>query len=464
MAATSAAGGQRSPRADARAGEPGEHDEERCCAADRGRGDMRDPRAGGGHGALAASCGRLQVGDLHRLERRLVGLAQRMAEDARRELVTAARLAFGAGALDGQLSPLALVASACQCRLADRRCVLDQHLLALAQLRGQLCRLELGAEVAELARALVELAAQRLDALTGLCSDARCECFRDELLGLGPQALELLPGAQRRRVAVVQVAAPVEPGLVAPGQRQLLAYASQLPGRLVVRLRARQRLPPRLAQRRQPGRELCGAGLAAAIAAPERVRGGREVSRGERRRPQERGRGSAQQPLLDLSPGGGVQPAQLVGVERVQREVRAALQPRHFGERAVGEILLRVAPPRARRGPCAQMALDAHAAAVGQLELELSVGVAIGGRRRMVLARSRGEAVEHRGDERAQARLARLVGAVDDEQVVLGEARELEFGQRPVGADAQTVDPHGAASARSASARVSSISSSRPAR
>ncbi len=47
---------------------------------------------------------------------------------------------------------------------------------------------------------------------------------------------------------------------------------------------------------------------------------------------------------------------------------------------------------------------------------------------------------------------------------MLREAFQLELGERSEGADAQTVDPHGAASARSVSASVSSISPSRPAR
>ena len=110
------------------------------------------------------------------------------------------------------------------------------------------------------------------------------------------------------------------------------------------------------------------------------------------------------------------------------------------------------------------MTLHAHALATGQHELELAVGVAVGGRRGMVLARGGREAVQHRGDERPQARLAGLVRAVDDEHVLLGEALQLELGERPVGADADAVDPHGAASVSSASASVSSISPSSPAR
>ena len=386
-----------------------------------------------------------------------------MPEHALSEIVAASGLGLRARALDRQLIPVALVARSRQGSLADRRCVLDQRTLALAEPGRQLRRLELGADAGQLAPALVELAAQRLDALAGLRPDARRERLGHELLGLAAQALELLPGAQRGRVAIVQVAAPVEPRLLAAGARQLVAHARQLGRRLVVGLRARERIATGLAQGGQAGGQLRRARLAAPIGAPERVGSGREVLRGERRRPQEGGRGTAQQALLDLAPGRGVQPAQLVGVEGVEREIGAALEPGDLGERAVGELLLRLAAPGAARGPRAQMALDAHAPASGQHELELAVGVAVDGRRGVVLARGGREAVQHRGDERPQARLAGLVRAVDDEQVVLGEAVQLELGERPVGADANAVDPHGAASASSASASVSSISPSRPA-
>ena len=96
--------------------------------------------------------------------------------------------------------------------------------------------------------------------------------------------------------------------------------------------------------------------------------------------------------------------------------------------------------------------------AAGQDELELAVRVPVERRGRMILARRRREAVEHRRDERAQARFAGLVRAVDHDEVVVGETLELELGERAVGADADAVDLHGATSASSASATVSSSS------
>ena len=120
------------------------------------------------------------------------------------------------------------------------------------------------------------------------CAPTRSrERFRDELLGLGAQALELLPGAQGRRVAVVQVAASLELRLAAPGARQFAAHARELGGRLVVRLCARQRLASRRAQLGELRRQLCRARLAAAIGAPERVRAARELLGRDRRRSQE---------------------------------------------------------------------------------------------------------------------------------------------------------------------------------
>ena len=110
------------------------------------------------------------------------------------------------------------------------------------------------------------------------------------------------------------------------------------------------------------------------------------------------------------------------------------------------------------------MAFDADVIAVGQRQLELTVGVPVERCRRVILARGGREAVEHRGDEGAQARLAGLVGAVHDDEIALGQARQLELGERAVGADADAIDPHVAASLRSASASVSSSSASSSAR
>ena len=185
----------------------------------------------------------------------------------------------------------------------------------------------------------------------------------------------------------MQVAASVERSLLAASACQLRAHARQLRGRLGMRLRRGECVPAGLAQGAQACRELGRARLASAIGAPECVRGGHEILRGHRCGPEECRRGAAQQALLDLPPGRSVQPAQLVGVERMQRQVRTALQPRDLRERAVCKLLLRVASPGAARGPRPQMALDAHALAAGQHELELPMGVAVGGRRRMVLAR-----------------------------------------------------------------------------
>ena len=446
------------------AGEHCKDESEHRGSADGRRGDMRDARAGGRSRALAARRRGLQIGHLDGLERGLVGRAQRMSEHALRELLAAGRLALRAGALDRQLIALALVPRACQRGLADDRRVLHERALALAELRRSPRRLELGPGVGELSPALLELAAQAFEPLCGLRADAHGERLGDELLGLVAQALELLPGAQSRRVAIVQVAASFELRLAAPGARQLAAHARELGGRLVVGLGPRQRLAPRGAQLREPRRQLRRARLAASIGAPERVCAARELLGRDRRRAQEGRRGSAQQPLLDLAPGARVEPAQLVGIERVERKVGAALEPGDLGQRPVGELLLGLATPGAARRPRAQVALDAHARAVGQGEFELAVGVAVERGGRVVLARGGREAVEHRGHERAQARLARLVRAVDDDQIVLGEPFELELGERAERADADAVDLHGAASARSDSASVSSSSLSKPAR
>ena len=141
--------------------------------------DVRDRRARRGRRAFAAGGGRLQVGELHCLERRGVGLAQGVTEHARREVVAADRLALGARALDAELIALALVARSRQRGLANRRRMLDQQPLALAEVRGLARRLDLAAQLRELARALVGVTAQRLQPLARLVSDARRQSVRD---------------------------------------------------------------------------------------------------------------------------------------------------------------------------------------------------------------------------------------------------------------------------------------------
>ena len=348
---------------------------------------MRHPRAGCRSRALTARRRGLQIGHLDGLERGLVGRAQRMAEDALRELLAPGSLTLGTGALDRQLISLALVPGACQRGFADDRRMLHECALALAELRRSPRRLELGPGVGELPPALLELPAQAFQPLCGLRADAHGERLGDELLGLVAQALELLPGAESRRVAIVQVAASLEQGFAPPGARQLAADARELGSRLVVGLGPRQRLAPRGAQLDEPRRQLCRARLAASIGAPERVRAARELLGRDSRRTQEGRGGSAQQPLLDLAPGGCVEPAQLVGIERVQRKVGATLEPGDLGQGPVGELFLGLPTPGAPRRPRPQVALDAHPRAVGQGELELAVGMAVERGGRVVLAR-----------------------------------------------------------------------------
>ena len=247
--------------------------------------DVGNARAGGRHRTLAARGSRLQVGDLHRLERRAVGLTEGMPEHPQGEIVAASGLRLRARPLHSELIPVALVARSRQGSLSDRSCVLDQRTFALAEPGRQLRRLELGADAGQLAPALVELVAERLDTLAWLRPHARRECLGHELLGLAAEALELLPGTQRRRVAIVQVAAPVELRLLVARARQLVAHPHQLGRRLVVCMRARKRIATGLAQGGQAGGQLCRARLAAPIGTPQRVGSDREVLCGERRRP-----------------------------------------------------------------------------------------------------------------------------------------------------------------------------------
>ena len=144
-----------------------------------------------------------------------------MAEDALGEVVAARGLALGARALDPELVALALVAGAGERGLADRRRMLEQGALALAERRRGARGRELGVQVGELAPSLVELTAQPVEPVPGLGSDARRESLGHEPVGLGAQALDLLPRAQGGRVAIVQVAAAVQLRLAAAGEREL---------------------------------------------------------------------------------------------------------------------------------------------------------------------------------------------------------------------------------------------------